>query len=331
MNPRFCRVFWFSVFVLCVSAVPGFGWNSTGHKVVAFIAWDQLTPKTRQAVTDLLKQHPRYDKDLLLDAPADESPDEQARTAFATAATWPDMVRSQNNPMNATHNHPAWHYIDIPYCVGNQKVTEAPPAGPAPHDAIEALIKNTADLKDPAVSPGEKAVSICWIEHLTGDIHQPLHAVSLYSPQFPDGDRGGNMETVLREPPYPDSATKLHTLWDALLGNFQSEELTRSVAAGIAADPRFSREKLKDQLAVTDFMSWAKESHDLAIKYVYLDGTLKSSTAQTHGGRRGGDGGDMIPGVPPGYMISAENLAAHQAAVAGARLADELNKIFDPK
>ena len=90
-------------------------WIDTGHKIVAMVAWEDLTPKTRAAVTELLKQHPRYEKDLMFNAPDGGTDDRVAQHAFATAATWPDMVRNRNNPMQATHNHPQWHYIDIPF------------------------------------------------------------------------------------------------------------------------------------------------------------------------------------------------------------------------
>jgi hypothetical protein len=319
----------FSTFLAASLCLLSGGWINTGHKVVALIAWEDLTPKTRATITEILKQHPRYEKDLLLDAPEGETPAEQARTAFATAATWPDMVRSQNNPMNATHNHPAWHYIDIPFTTGGQAANERPAQGTGPHNAVEALTQCTAELKNPATSAADKAVDICWLEHLIGDIHQPLHAASWFSPEFPNGDQGGNAEMALRDPPYPDSAAKLHLIWDSLPGDFHSEELDRYEAQGLRADPKYSREQMKDLLATTDYMGWANESHKLAVQDVYLNGDLQTSPA------RRGRGGDATTkptvGLPPGYLQKAEHVAMHQVTLAGYRLADELNSIFDPK
>jgi hypothetical protein len=331
----------FSVAVLLAALLfpcaNSFGWISTGHKVVALIAWEDLTPKTRSAITAILQQHQRYDKDLLLDAPADETPDERARTAFATAATWPDVVRSRSNPMNFTHNHPAWHYIDIPFNANGFDPTTQPSTRPAvdanaqpgPHNAIEALLQCTAELKDPKISDADKAVDICWVEHLIGDIHQPLHAVSMYSKDHPDGDKGGNDDIVLRDPPYPDSRMNLHLLWDSLPGDFKSEELCIYEAQGLHNNPKYSREKFKDRLAVTDFMAWAKESHQLAVDDAYLNGKLETGT-NSRGRGRGGDA-SSTPGVPPGYMANAEHIALQQVTIAGYRLADQLNSIFDPQ
>jgi hypothetical protein len=309
-----------------------FAWIDTGHKVVAMIAWEDLTPKTRAAVTELLKQHPRYEKDLLQDATADESDDERALTAFSTAATWPDMVRSPANPMNHVANHPAWHYIDIPYVLDGVTPPAPATAASGPRNVIEALTQCTAELKDSKTSAADKAIDICWVEHLVGDIHQPLHAVSLFSARQPDGDRGGNQDMVLKDARYRNTQSNLHLVWDSLPGDFRSEELCEFEAKGLRADPKYSREKLKDLVAVTDFSAWAKESYQLAVSDVYLNGKLQYSIAQGRGGGGGGGGnGDPTPGLPPGYLLNAEHVAMHQVTLAGYRLADELNAIFDPK
>ena len=219
------------VFILVVGLLTSTGWSwiGTGHKVVALIAWDDLTPKTKAAITEILKQHHRYQEDLMLDAPADQTPDEQARTAFATAATWPDLVRNQDNPMHtlvqsscmALHRHPLFR------CRRARRWTEKPATvSDGPNDAVEALTKNVKRLERRFhVSTEDKAVALCWVEHIIGDLHQPLHAASLFSPEFPKGDQGGNAEVALRDPPYPDSSAKLHLIWDSLPGDFHSEAI----------------------------------------------------------------------------------------------------------
>ncbi len=318
---------WIGIFAICLMCMPSYGWFSTGHKVIAFIAWEDLSQKTRSAITAVLKQHPRYEKDLLASASADESTEQQARTVFAAAATWPDVIRSLDHPMHAAYAHPAWHYIDIPFATEGQPANEKPSAGPGPHNLIEALDQCTADLKDGSKSDAEKAVDLCWVEHLIGDVHQPLHTASWFSPKFPEGDQGGNAETVLKTPPYSDSAERLHLVWDGLPGDFASEDFASFEAAGLRADGRYSRASLKDLLAVSDPMAWAKESHQLAVDDAYLDGNLKTATA-----RRGRDSaGGAAPGLPPGYLEKAEHVAMHQLSLAGYRLADVLNGLFDSK
>ena len=233
---------------------------------------------------------------------------------------------SMAHPMNRVANHPSWHYIDIPFTEGGVTAPPEDTRGPGPHNIVEALTQCTADLKDPKKSDADKAIALCWIEHLAGDIHQPLHAVSMYSPDLPDGDRGGNSDVVLRDPPYPDTRTKLHLLWDALPGDFKSEELCVYEAHGLRADPQYSREKMKDLLSSTDFMAWAKESHQLAIDDAYLNGNLKFTISKDRGPTT-----QPVPGVPPGYLQKAEHVAMHQVTLGGYRLADLLNGIFDAK
>ena len=41
-------------------------------------------------------------------------------------------------------------------------------------DALEAIAWNSEVLKR-SKDAGERAVALCWILHLVGDVHQPLH------------------------------------------------------------------------------------------------------------------------------------------------------------
>jgi hypothetical protein len=301
-------------------------WIDTGHKIIALIAWEDLTPNTKAAVTDLLKQHPRYEKDLTLDLPADATPDEAARHTFLVAATWPDIVRGRGHPMNPAYNHPQWHYIDIPFEDGAQAPAASESNPSQPGNVVEALLHCIAELKDRATSDDQKAIDLCWIEHLLGDIHQPLHAATHYSPQFPKGDAGGNSAIVLRDPPYPDSRENLHLVWDSLPGDFKSEFIDQYIANGLRGDPSYSRERLKSFLNTTDFAVWARQSHALAVEYAYLNGKLEVAS-----GRTGAPTTQPIPGLPPGYLKQAERVAMQQVALSGYRLADLLNSVFDPK
>jgi S1/P1 nuclease len=324
----------FSLGFLAVAAAmlaftpPALAWIDTGHRMVALVAWADLTPTAKANITAILKNHPRYKQDLLAGLPVEYLGDDADRYAFGIAATWPDVVRSLSNPMHAAFSHPDWHYIDIPYCIhGQPQPTD--PKRPGIHDIVDALAKNTAELKDPSVSPRDKAIALCWVLHLCGDIHQPLHCCSLYSPQFPNGDQGGNLIYVLRDPPYPDSRIKLHLLWDELPGQYKNEHVLLDIATALRADPAYSRDALKDALAVTDFSAWAKESYALAVKYAYLNGDLLAKPTQQEMDAAGDE--PYTPGLPPGYLKDAEEVAMMRVTLAGYRTADLLNSIFDSK
>ena len=329
--------------VAAVAAAPSWGWIDTGHKVVALIAWEDLTPKTKAAVTAALKGHPRYDKDLLsggtmepqpADALAGMTPDDRDRRAFAASAVWPDLVKAQSHPMRVKYSHSNWHYIDMPLVVATPGSTTQPTApeekggGPGPHDVVAAINQCVAELKDPATSAEQRAVDVCWVTHLIGDIHQPLHTATLVSSHFPKGDVGGNDEVVLKDARYTNTRMNLHLLWDSLPGDFASDDLCRYEALGLRADPHFARSTFAKQLADHDVMDWAKATHELAVHDAYLDGHLDAAAALP--GSRGMRTDRPAPGVPAGYMRNAEHVALRQVALAGYRLADTLNAIYDP-
>jgi hypothetical protein len=63
----------------------------------------------------------------------------------------------------------------------------------------------------------KRAVALCWVCHLVGDGHQPLHTVKLLTTQFPapEGDRGGTRFYIrVRE---GARTISLHTFWDDLI------------------------------------------------------------------------------------------------------------------
>ena len=323
-------------------AAPAWAWIDTGHKVVAFVAWEDLTPAARAAIAATLRAHPRYEKDLLSGGSlepvppavtAGMTPAELDRRAFAAAAVWPDLIKAFGHPMHH-YSHPDWHYINLPFVEPSTRpaATSEPAAAgsrpdrPGPRDVVQALTAVTAELRNSATKPDQRAVDVCWIAHLVGDIHQPLHACSLFDAQFPNGDQGGNSDIVLRDARYANTRMNLHLIWDSLPGDFASDDLDRYEALGLRADPRYARSTYGPQLGVTDFMAWAKESHQLAVDDAYLDGHLKAATA-TDGGR---SNIGTAPGLPPGYLLTAEHVAMRQVTLAGYRLADLLNGIFDP-
>ena len=321
------RCVWVSLAALVVLPVRSYGWNDTGHEIIASIAYRELTPAARTAAADLLKQHPRYEKDLLAGMPPGF---DVQLYCFMMAATWPDLVKSQTHPMRFVANHPAWHYIDMPIVqAGFTAAATQPVATTRASDAtniLQALDSVTAQLRDPFLSSANKAIALCWVIHLVGDLHQPLHASSFYSSQYPQGDRGGNLQIVLRTPNQLNSQINLHALWDQMLGTYSSPQIIGYVVEGLHNDPRFTREQLSAELSVRDFGGWATESHDLAVTQVYLNGTLQSVNDTV----ARADRNVKIPSLPAGYLANAEAVASRQAMLAAYRTADLLNSLFTP-
>jgi hypothetical protein len=75
----------------------------------------------------------------------------------------------------------------------------APPEG----DAMQALTKFAATLRDPNASLDEQRLALKFAVHLVGDLHQPLHVGN-------GNDRGGN--DVRLE--WFGTPTNLHRVWD---------------------------------------------------------------------------------------------------------------------
>jgi len=188
--------------MMLIAAAPARAWNTTGHQVVAEVAWRNLTPAVRAKVLELLKQHPHFERRLAPTEP-DTEPVDYALRVFQHASTWPDMMRSAR-PDEKSYHHAPWHYIDYPIIAeGTDKATlTLPPVeeklegNKGPQNVLQALDWNLARLKDANAPAAERAVALAWIEHLVGDVHQPLHASSFFSADYPRGDKGGNSFAV---------------------------------------------------------------------------------------------------------------------------------------
>ena len=314
-------------FLTLAAARPAFGWNYTGHRMIATIAYDELKPEVRAKVDAILRAHPRYEKDLLGEIP--QGYDRPERFAFAMSASWPDIIRSQSNPMHLTPHRPMWHFINVPFTLPN-----SPPAAPAtvpasdapaatqpasaqgPRDVVEAIAKNRDDLRNPNLPDAQKAVAICWLGHLVGDLHQPLHATTLFSAQFPDGDRGGNRFIVHRQ----RRNQNLHAIWDEMLGEQTSPMMIDYLAAAARNDPKFKRDAMPE-VSAGDPDVWKMESHVLGKEFAYQNGALAGASEADI--QR--DPTITVPALPDGYIRDAEPIALRRAALAGLRLADLLN------
>ena len=63
----------------------------------------------------------------------------------------------------------------------------------------------------------QKSFALRLVIHYAGDIHQPLHTVSVVDHDYPEGDRGGNDEHI---PDNGDGVNELHALWDSVIHDF---------------------------------------------------------------------------------------------------------------
>src|SRR3546814_3751066 len=97
--------------------------------------------------------------------------DERTLRIFLEIARWADDIRGSE------YDHPTWHYLFRPVIDANDPSSKGAPyvtSGNAP----EALALSIAMARNPRASSAERAVAYCWIFHLVGDIHPPMHAAA---------------------------------------------------------------------------------------------------------------------------------------------------------
>ena len=302
----------FSIFF---SVIPqASAWNATGHRLIAAIAYDRLTPKARARVDALIRQHPDYEKLFLKDAPTE--PAARARAAFIAASVWPDQIKGDPRFYDETRpnasptpllpgfpdmgRHTIWHYYDTPYAPdGAEPGHQDPPHALSELNRIIPLIGTKADV--PPTSASNPTYLLPWLEHIEGDVHQPLHCVSRFLKSMPKGDAGGN--SVYLAPPNRN----LHSLWDGAAGRDDTEAYAvKYIAEATAANPPSRHQVKKPE-------KWIHEGYELAISDVYTFG-LETGTR------------DRPITLPPGYEAHAAKIAQQRIAVAGYRLAAVLNE-----
>jgi len=268
-------------------------WGNAGHEAVAYIAWQQLSPDTQKRVIQLLmlvptlhnadntKSIPGY-ADWVADLPAGLSQDQQNLYLFMRAATWPDSIKHQwlkdsdtppagSGPTDSiigytdTASHGYWHFVDAGFASDTSNV----PATPVPNAATQIpVLRSALASADPDLL---KSYELIWLEHLVGDIHQPLHGTVRFYMNV--GDEGGNtvkikMPTAMKkqfEGTLSKSApTELHAFWDDLPGEGQPGPALPEAAAFAKALPA-----AQDGVSDTDPNDWATESLTIAEKDSY--------------------------------------------------------------
>ncbi len=302
------------LFFICLFIFPSvlFAWNIPGHMVSGAIAYRELKakdPKALAKILALLKKHPQYAQ-MFGPKLASEtlSADEKDLYLFMLAARWPDDIKSTD--YEPKHNN--WHYINYPHIGTNGATITIPEADSV--NIVTAYKQNLQLLKSKA-SDEEKAIALCWVFHLMGDIHQPLHATALFSAELPKGDQGGNLLYVRAEE--EGKAFTLHSFWDWLVIGSQNFREADNRAVLLKNEKELSRKNLKE-LKNKKFEGWAeKESFELAKKHAYAQRGLQTSTNR-----------EQALLLSQEYINVAKTVAEKQIVLAGYRMADLLCKVY---
>ncbi len=326
-----------ALFALLLSNPPVYAWSESGHHLIALLAFDQLKPAEQERLLEILAAHPRYREDF---TPPEKIRDVD-RWRIGTAGYWPDIARRQPK-----YNRPTWHYeLGATLVLGDESQVNLPETpGRLPDDATmktqELYIAQAIDLcvgilifQKSISSESDKALAVCWLAHLVGDAHQPLHAGSLYAEGlFPDGDRGANSIPTRQK-------NNMHALWDGLLGgNYNEGSIARRLRETAEQDllkqakTEIEKRSLQfldehersdasarkaiftNSMRVPQF--WLPETRELAVEWVYTSEALGPIHAAMNEHTQ-------IPTInfSEDYLVRAGNLAKLQAAIASYRLA----------
>ncbi|CAL1521301.1 S1/P1 nuclease [Chitinophaga sp. MM2321] len=219
-----------------------FAWGPNGHRIVAEIAYQHLTPQARKAIGSIL-----------------------GRQSLAMIANWPDFIKS-----DTTHQYDhtnTWHYLDFPANVNRPEFDSLLKAATGENLYTETLAM-ISDLKNRSLSKDKKVFALTFLVHMIGDMHMPLHVGR-------DEDMGGNKIRVT----WFDRPTNLHRVWDEHLIDFQQLSYTeytkaidiattaevKSLQSGTIADWLYDSHLLSDKV-----YEYTQPDAKLSYRYNYV-------------------------------------------------------------
>ena len=255
---------------LAVAQVEAF-WG-TSHLLVARRAQDLLQSQDNAAYQAVLAE---------LEPLKENYPsitEDEENHPMTECAVFADNIKGQGYSFQS-----AWHFKDQPYYPDGVMSFDEPE-----YDTVDAMDSLTQWLSNEGTAyldsyyyktiknyfPDEenaRSFALRLIIHYVGDIHQPLHATTEVSNQYPTGDAGGNFEHL----PNICGASNLHAVWDSMgyvycgypdLPLSDTDwtwytETEQTMAHNYPVD--------KSKLYDGDFQQWATESYDIAKAQVY--------------------------------------------------------------
>lgn len=291
-------------------------WDNMEHKIIAYIAWKRMAPRTQEQVSRILLAAPE-DSDISAFYPVDSrSAAEKEIALFMAASTWADIVRDRKFTVRfEKYNQDGWHRASSLWKMndGQLKVLAEPETKDG--NAVTKLIEFDKLLRDTSVADKDKSVALAWVLHLIGDIHQPLHTSERVTKREPGGDRGANL-FMLSPPDAPrENTLNLHSFWDGIVSRYsrQLDDVTDPtylphIVRGITR--RYSLRAMENRLKPGQFDEWRDESFKLAMTRLFPN-SLK----------RG-----RIPSKK--YNEIALEISEERIALAGYRMSAMLNQIF---
>ncbi|MDO5615005.1 MAG: S1/P1 nuclease [Cruoricaptor ignavus] len=157
-----------------------FAWGTTGHRVVAEIAENNIKSCTKQKLKKII-----------------------GNQKLAYWANWPDFIKSDST--GYWKHADTWHYVNISPQSNYEDFVKELKAQKSPNLYTE-IQRISKELKRKDLSQADKEINLRFLIHLVGDLAQPMHIGRAE-------DLGGNLIKIK----YFGKDTNLHSLWDSKL------------------------------------------------------------------------------------------------------------------
>jgi hypothetical protein len=303
------------VTLLCICSTHQ--WAMQGHSIVARIAEKKLekeNPEVLKYVFELISS-----VDLKLP---------ESKQSLLESAAIIDVLNFQYNGFLANS-----HFMnkEIVYSKDSPNEVKLPNVA-NPENVVVALNRAVQTIKEFIDKPETLIIRdgfMCslmmrYLVHLTGDVHQPLHNVSMFSKSLfdgsiIDGDQGGNKIPV--NDIFNKNITHLHTLWDDAFNAFDYQALNFPFSDKLKAEietqadfliENFPESYFGKKSRILDFSVWTKESIDIAEDFVY-------------------EPIEMFPILTPEYVVAGRKICFERMSLAGYRLANKLVELLGSK
>lgn len=168
------------VFLFAGQAVTACAWGTTGHRVIAEIAEQHLTRKTKRNIAKIIGQQ-----------------------KLAYWSNWADFIKSDPSPeMQRTS---PWHFVNTPADLSYDAFVDVLQESPE-NNLYKAYLALREEVKRKDAPLAEQQKQLYFILHLLADAHQPMHVGR-------EEDKGGNLLAVT----YFGRNTNIHRVWDSEL------------------------------------------------------------------------------------------------------------------
>jgi len=208
-------------------------WGGQGHRLVALLAAERLTPLTRRNVTWLLGPE-----------------------TLADVSSWADQYLVGN------YQTFYWHFVNIPPESSSydrdrdcprQPGVGADTRGDRWRDcAVDRILYNKERLADTTLDRADRAIALKFLVHFVGDLHQPFHALGV--------GHGGNdiPVSVFGSDTCGNYPCNLHGVWD---GGLIAHRALNDAQYLLVLRDLIAKNRLEARPAGTP-AEWAMQSHD---------------------------------------------------------------------